>query len=348
MLEVARCRIAAPLRLLLVTLLPFSAILPQDSDSPAEALHAAVRTGHIEQVRQILDNGVDVNARDRLGSTPLLDAVWNGNIAITTLLLSKGADVNAMHAEAGSTALEYAVLTSHADLVSLLIAAHADLAHTYRSGQGIMHIAAGRGDVTVLKMLAAAGASIQSLDANSNSPLDEAVLHDRAQAVQFLIAKGLSANDRNSVDGRGPLHEACVKGYADLIPILLHAGADPDSKEKSGQSPLDLALAYKNVNAVKALLDSDRHAGPELASAAAAMENATMRGQVEVVRLLLSSGLDINRPAPGGTTYLHDASLKGQVRVVALLLDAGAKLEARNQSGGTALHDAALGGNIRP
>lgn len=345
--ELAATRSAA-LFCLLVPWTLFGVPAQVDAPSQAESLHAAVRTGRIEAVKELLAKGADVNARDRLGSTPLLDAVWNGNAPLVELLIAKGADVNAVHLEAGSTALEYAVLISRADLVSRLLAAHADLHHKHRSGQSIVHIAAGRGNAPVLELLAAAGADVHATDANANSPLDEAVAHNRLEAVRFLIGKGLSASKRSEVDGRGPLHEACVKGYADLIPVLVSAGADPEAGDHSGQSPLDLALAYKNVSAVKMLLDSGNgDVRRTLQSAGKAMESATMRGQVEIVRLLLASGLDVNRATPNGTTYLHDAALKGQARVAVALLDAGAKLEARNASGGTPLHDAALGGDVK-
>lgn len=320
----------------------------QETASPPEALHAAVRTGNLERARQLLDDGVDVNARDRLGSTPLLDAVWNGNRPMVEMLLGRHADVNAAHLEAGSTALEYAVLTSRVDLVTLLLAAHADANHRYRSRQTILHIAGGRGNVPVIEALLAAGAPLGVLDADSRSPLDEAVLHNQADATRFLISRGLSPNAQSAEDGRGPLHEACVKGNADLVPVLLAAGANPETRDNSGQSPLDLALAYKNVATVKSLLSGG---GPtvrqSLQSAASAMENATMRGQVEIVRLLVSSGLDVNGKTSGGTTYLHDAALKGQARVAAVLLDAGARIDARNRIGGTPLHDAALGGDVK-
>lgn len=344
MLEVAASRSAILRCFLPVILLP-AVILAQLPFGPPEALHAAVRTGNLDEVRHLLATGVDVNARDHLGGTPLLDAAWNGNLSMVRLLLEKGADVNATHTEAGSTALEYAVLTSRPEIVAALLAAHADVQHRYRSNQTITHIAAGRGNVVVLKVLFDAGAPLRLLDANSNSPLDEAVLHNHQEALQFFLSHGAPATEPDSIDGRGPLHEACVKGFADLIPVLLKAGADPGTRDKSGQTALDLALAYKNVEAVKTLLGSDSSVRQSLQAASAAMEHATMRGQVEIVQLLLDSGFDANRPTASGTTYLHDAALKGKVRVAELLLNSGARLDARNQSGGTPLHDAALGGN---
>lgn len=49
-----------------------------------------------EFVRSVLDRGLDVNAKDRYGSTPLHNAVWFGNLSIVKVLLEYGADINAV------------------------------------------------------------------------------------------------------------------------------------------------------------------------------------------------------------------------------------------------------------
>jgi uncharacterized protein len=157
------------------------------------------------------------------------------------------------------------------------------------------------------------------------------------------------------VDGRGPLHEACIKGLAALLEPLVAAGADAVQRDRSGQTPLDLALAYKNENVVAALLHLPA-AKPALqptdgsgesvgAVARDAMENATLRGQTEIARLLIEAGFDINQPTASHSSYLNDAALKGQAKVAQLLLDHGASLESHNADGGSPLHDAALGGS---
>src|SRR5438445_7411013 len=107
-----------------------------------DRLHAAVRAGNLAETQKLLAAGADVNARDALGGTPLLDAAWAGNLEITNFLLSRGADVNARHSEAGSTALEYAVLTDRPAIVRALLDAKARADLQYKDGQSVLHAAA--------------------------------------------------------------------------------------------------------------------------------------------------------------------------------------------------------------
>src|SRR5712671_5555346 len=80
-------------------------------------LQSAVKAGDLDRVKTLLDQRADVNSRNAVGAAPIHEAAWSGNVELIDLLLARGADVNARHAEAGSTALHYAVLTDHADAV---------------------------------------------------------------------------------------------------------------------------------------------------------------------------------------------------------------------------------------
>ena len=137
------------------------------------------------------------------------------------------------------------------------------------------------------------------------------VLHGQGDAVRLLLAHGADARRVHSESGRGPLHEASIKGFAALAQPLVDAGAGLAQKDRSGQTPLDLALAYKNGPMVAALL----RLGSRLDNSAAAgeaMEMATLRGRTEIARLLIDNGFDVNQPTRAGSTYLNDAALKGQ------------------------------------
>ncbi len=319
---------------------------PQQSESLNDTLHTAVRSGDGNTVNKLLDSGADANARDEMGSTPLIEAAWAGNVEIARSLLQHGADVNAAHREAESTALEYAVLTGRTAVVKLLLTAGADTTRRYRHDQTVLHLAAARGFPEILALLASAHVATNPIDANGNTPLDEAVLHDRAECVRFLVAHGADIKYIHPADGRGPVHEASIKGFSDLLPILVDAGADPVLRDRSGQTPLDLALAYKNTEVVAALLKLGSHVWKSQAVAEEAMETAVLKGYIEIVRILLQSGFDVSKPTTSGSTYLHDAALKNQKKIAELLLRCGIRPNVLNRTGSTPLHDAALGGSV--
>jgi len=74
-----------------------------------ESIHAAASSGHIEAVKQHVDAGSDVNAKDDVRSfTSLHYAASQGHKEITELLISKGADVNAKDFVGGETPLDLA------------------------------------------------------------------------------------------------------------------------------------------------------------------------------------------------------------------------------------------------
>jgi ankyrin repeat protein len=320
-------------------------LAPKTAGSLGESLHAAVRAGDLPEVKRLLAAGAAVDARDDLGSTPLLDAAWLGYTEIGDFLIRHGADINAKHGEAGSTPLQYAVLTGRPAMVRLLLEAGARTDGSYRDGQSVLHVAAAHGNAPIVELLLKAKADLGALDSNGLTPLDSAVLHGQALAVETLLRYHADVKYVHPMDGRGALHEACMRGFADLVQPLLAAGADLSARDRFGQTPLDIALDYKNASTVATLLRLGQKLKDSQHIAEEAMESATLRGQTEIARILLENGLEVNRAPANGSSYLNDAALKGQTKMVQLLLDHGASVMAQNQSGGTPLHDAALGGN---
>ena len=82
-----------------------TALSAGDLRTVASILDDAVNRAELEEVRALLDLGVDPDLRDVVGDTPLINAAWVGSHQIVRLLLARGARPGAQGAD-GKTASE--------------------------------------------------------------------------------------------------------------------------------------------------------------------------------------------------------------------------------------------------
>ena len=89
-------------------------------------LNIAVRNDNEAFVSKLIELGADINvvSEDR-GYTPVMDAVWRGNLDITKILVNKGAELNTINKE-GQTNLVLAVGADKTDIVKILAKHGAD------------------------------------------------------------------------------------------------------------------------------------------------------------------------------------------------------------------------------
>ena len=86
----------------------------------------AIKRGDAEDVRDLLDRGKDVNARDRHGHTALMLAAHAGHRQVVEALIAYRANLNTT-AKYGLSALMLALVAGHARVALLLAGAGADL-----------------------------------------------------------------------------------------------------------------------------------------------------------------------------------------------------------------------------
>jgi len=94
--------------------------------APDISLHKAAEEGNIEAVKQHLDAGTDVNAKDVFERTPLHIAALYGDKEINELLIANGAEVNAKNKNS-ATPLHRAAVGGRKEIAELLIAEGADV-----------------------------------------------------------------------------------------------------------------------------------------------------------------------------------------------------------------------------
>jgi hypothetical protein len=97
----------------------FSAIV-YCSDNDITVLFTAVATGDNEAAEELLNKGVNVNAKDRYGNTALLIAAENGRANIANFLIAKGASLEDANIY-GYTPVFAAVVNGNAEMIEFLI-----------------------------------------------------------------------------------------------------------------------------------------------------------------------------------------------------------------------------------
>lgn len=129
------------------------------------------------------------------------------------------------------------------------------------------------------------------------------------------------------------------------VQALLKQGADPNSRNGLEFTPLYIAAASHQPEAMKALMASKAKIDAE-SPYGTALFFAAMSGHTEGVKLLADKGAQVNISRVDGTTALMMAAQSGNPTTSAELIKRGAKVNEASFSGATALSYAARAGSV--
>lgn len=210
------------------------------------------------------------------------------------------------------------------------------------------------------------GASTHGAHAACPHPLEMAAHLGHVDIVKHLVGAGANLEEASSIvkhqrhggrfsdrmprKGSRPLHGACYGGWPDACRVLLDLGADSNSVDVEGFTPLMAACVRsigeeKSLALVRHLLRAGANPSQRNSKGAIALHLAAMSGYTASVRMLLSAAPDtLNHPEESGSTALVLAALGGEGPTLSFLLAAGVNDEAKCMAVGTALVNAIVHG----
>lgn len=210
------------------------------------ALFYAVGVENLPIIRALTAlTGVDVNHRDNAGRTALCRSAETGTTAsLKQLTETQGVDVNLPDKE-GRSPLLWAAFKGNAGSVEALLQ-HANIdkaAVNDKDKKNAIHFACEGGvHEALLCLLKHDCPGIDDPDVDSWTPLMWAVQNGPA-CVSTLLATGRVEVGRRDNDGKTALSLAVQWGHSvEVIRVLLHYGADPETEDNNGLTPLNVAM----------------------------------------------------------------------------------------------------------
>jgi ankyrin repeat protein len=151
----------------------------------------ACRDSDTERVKQLLDGdgGAHVNEQDDYGRTALWWASMNGHTEVVKLLLDKGALLDDKN-EDGLTALMLASANGHTEVVKLLLDRGALVDEKNKYANTALMLASDNGHTEVVKLLLDKGALVDEKDEEGDTALMLASLYGHTEVARLLLDKG--------------------------------------------------------------------------------------------------------------------------------------------------------------
>jgi uncharacterized protein len=293
------------------------------------ALLYAAQNGDMETAKTLIAAGVKVNETGSDGTHPLPFAIVRGQGAFALFLLDQGADPNG--GLGGIRALHAAAASANSWLTAWNAAHPAGGAGGAR-GRGMQ--VGGRGlnpamRLRLVKALLAHGADPNARATTSGlmmtyigyprkgafDPFECGTGDMRGATPLWAAANAAAGNQGQIMENTGMLP---TDGYADIIRVLLEAGADQRLTTDDGTTPLMAAAGLGGGTFAPGLQRGYRTLGAE-----------------EAVKLLVEAGGDVNAVNEADFTALHGATMRGLDEVIQYLVDHGANINARDFRGRT-------------
>jgi ankyrin repeat protein len=195
------------------------------------------------------------------------------------------------------------------------------------------------------------GANVNHIVTKNNlkvmSVLSLAIYNNNFPVMKCLLDNGADV-ETIDITGNTPLLLACNHNSLEMVKYLVEVGgADIDVKDKNGNTPLLLACKNNNLEMVKYLVEvggTDIDAKDNYINA---LWWACKNNKLEIVKYLLDNGADVETIDITGNTPLLVACKNNKLEIVKYLVETGgADIDVKDNNGDTPLIFTCYAGNL--
>jgi len=206
------------------------------------ALHHAALLGRNRAALILVKHKIPVDAKDEKGHTPLYLACLGDEVEMVKFLINKGASVT----PSGPSPIVAAAREGSEESAKILLNHKAPVNGPAQGDDPPLHAAAARGHHHMVKLLLERGADIHRKNSAGKTALYYAVDNNHDFVAEQLIDKGADVNQR--IPEGNLLHLAAQKGHHSVARTLVEKGIKLKFKNTKSQTPLDVAIEYAHQN----------------------------------------------------------------------------------------------------
>lgn len=246
-------------------------------DENMEKIHLAARKGQIDEVKRLIEIGVDPCIANRFGCTALHLACKFGQCETANYLASIADVQSSWH---GQKPIHLAVIANQLELVKALISGYTERGKPVETllndcdemeitqigehfkhirGQTALHWCVGLGPdyMDMLKLLVSSGASPTAKDKENETPLMRAMEFKWDEAVEVMLEGQTSATlrmDYQDKQGRTHIHWAVLANHEDYAARFLDLGHDVNMEDNNHIAAVSIAIQGAMPEIVKRML----------------------------------------------------------------------------------------------
>ena len=296
-------------------------------------LMIAVHNRDFEAVDILLPKS-NVNAQAPDGSTCLLLATQNGDLALSNALLAAKASLD-ICAHDGASPLFLAAQEGFAKLASHLISSKADVNMLNNDGASPLYVAAQEAHEDVVATLVRSKADANVVFRGTSTALTHAIGSNAIGVVRALCESPTIDLDIVLKDGTTPVLAAISQSLAPILRVLLNAKAEAGRPDRNGCTPLMVAVDENAPDLVQVLLGAPTPSGLDLQDNAGCsalhvavqqmyQDPADRAASLQILRALVEAKANVNTRLAGGGTPLLLACQNGDADALAVLLSSAA------------------------
>lgn len=299
---------------------------------------------------KLMVNKNNIAIRDSLGRTPLhIAVIKNANMEIINYLLDEGAELNTRDKD-GNTSLHAAVKNNSKEVGLLLIYKNADVFTTNNDGYSPLRLSYDLNDGQEEWFINEQ--TINSTDAMGNSPLHLAAEWNNPKMVTYLLNRGANINAKND-NGETPFF-SCVKGNSpaciDALISYPKANIDIAARDFMGNCVMHSAIqwsAYEATAKIVSMTDGTKLINARNLAGKTPLHIASELGKLTFIKMFLSYGIDIDETDEMGHSALVYAINGNKLEAVKYLLSKNASPTLLNMYGQAPLHFAVENRNVK-